>query len=348
MSFLMKKFLLIIIFFPLITFAQQDTTEKSLVNWLDIQTADSLFQKQPKPMLVDVYTDWCGWCKYMMKTTYSNPNIAGYINQNFYPVRFDAETSDTIVYHGKTYIKDGKTNQLGRELLNNRLSYPTTVFIDRRGQKINVPGYLKTTEIEPFLVYFAEDLSQSVNINEFNLAYMFTYPKNFTEQIAKLKPSEKPDTSGKPLWLSFDEAFEKSKTQKRKYLLFCNVSWCYSCKVMKKITFSDSVIADEINKNFYLIDFDAATEQTINVNGKLYVSMGKGQPNQLAMELFQQNFYFPSVIFLDENFQELTVIRGYLTPKNFEPILAYFSEDAWKTMTYENFIKTFKPKIKQK
>ncbi len=176
---------------------------------------------------------------------------------------------------------------------------------------------------------------------------MFTYPKNFKEQISKLKPEQKPDTNGKPNWTSFQKAFNDAKTQKRKYILFAHVSWCYSCKVMKKITFSNSIIADEINKNFYLIDFDAATEDTIKINGKKYVSLGKGQPNQLAMQLFQQNFYFPSIIILDENFSELTVIRGYLTPENLEPILSYFSSNAWKTITYENFLKDFTPKIKK-
>ena len=51
-------------------------------------------------MFIDVYTDWCGWCKHMMKTTFANKGIANYINTQYIPVRFDAETLDTITFRG--------------------------------------------------------------------------------------------------------------------------------------------------------------------------------------------------------------------------------------------------------
>ena len=40
-------------------------------------------------VLVDVYTDWCGWCKVMDKNTFSEPNVAKILNENFYPLHFD-------------------------------------------------------------------------------------------------------------------------------------------------------------------------------------------------------------------------------------------------------------------
>src|SRR6476660_9641490 len=74
-----------------------------LVNWLDFKTAQQKYKELAKPILIDFYTDWCGWCKHMMKTTYSDPNLASYINQNFYAIKFNAETKDTIEYQGKIY-----------------------------------------------------------------------------------------------------------------------------------------------------------------------------------------------------------------------------------------------------
>ena len=68
----------------------------SLVKWMTFKEAFEANKKTPKPFLIDVYTDWCGWCKRMMATTYSNPAIAAYVNQNFYPVKFNAETKDSI------------------------------------------------------------------------------------------------------------------------------------------------------------------------------------------------------------------------------------------------------------
>ena len=60
-------------------------------------------KKEPRPILLDFYTDWCGWCKQMMKTTYADVNLASYINTYFYPAKFNAESKDTIEYLGKKY-----------------------------------------------------------------------------------------------------------------------------------------------------------------------------------------------------------------------------------------------------
>jgi len=342
----MKSLFFLFLLFPL-TFFAQDTSETSLVKWLNIEDAEELYKKTPKPMLIDVYTDWCGWCKYMMKTTYSNPSIAGFINANFYPVKLDAESADTISFGGKKYTKNGKTNQIAVEILNGQLSYPSTVFYSLNGQKFVVPGYLKTNQIEPFLVYFAENLLNNIGVREFNSAYMFTYPKNYTEDIKKLKANQKPDTSGNIIWTTFDEIKNlQNNNQNKKYLLFTNVNWCYNCKIMKKITFSNSAVSEIINENYYLIDFDAATEKTIEINGTQYKSLGKNQPNQLTMSLFKdKQLFLPSLVLLDNKFSIITVIEGYQTPKNLEPILQYFSTDKWKTEQYDVFLKSFKSKL---
>ena len=149
----------------------QITVDPSPIKWLTIEQADSLFEKNPKPMLIDVYTDWCGWCKYMMKTTFANKGIAGYINTNFYPVRFNAETFDTITYQGKTYVNPGKggakpKHDLAKYLLNGRFSFLTIVYTDRKRHLYQIPGYMEIKDIEPLLVYFSEDINIAATYNE--------------------------------------------------------------------------------------------------------------------------------------------------------------------------------------
>ena len=78
------------------------------IKWLSLQEADSLYQKNPKPIFIDVYTDWCGWCKRMDATTFQDDNIAQYLNTNFYPVKLDAETNDSIRFQGKMYYNSQK------------------------------------------------------------------------------------------------------------------------------------------------------------------------------------------------------------------------------------------------
>ena len=180
---------------------------------------------------------------------------------------------------------------------------------------------------------------------EFRIDYIYRFPQSYTEELSILEPNQKLDTLGESQWLTFEEAFEKSKTEKKKYLLFSYVDWSFSSNIMKKIAFSNTIIAEMINENYYLIPFNAATEKTITINDKEYKSLGEGQPNELAMELFQKQFSFPAIIVLDEDFQLLSVVRGYFTSKQLEPLLSYFSADLWKTMTNEEFMETFESKL---
>src|SRR5690606_19508439 len=85
----------------LVTSRAQGDENNGLVNWLTLKEAQEKNKTQSKPFIIDFYTDWCGWCKHMMRTTYSNPALAAYINQHFYPVKFNAEGKDTVEYNGE-------------------------------------------------------------------------------------------------------------------------------------------------------------------------------------------------------------------------------------------------------
>tara|TARA_B100000683_G_C12505062_1_gene558872 strand:+ start:1700 stop:3121 length:1422 start_codon:yes stop_codon:yes gene_type:complete len=78
------------------------------IHWLTLQEADSLYQTNPKPLFIDVYTDWCGWCKRMDATTFQDKSIANYLNTNFYPVKLNAETNEPIRFQGKIYYNSQK------------------------------------------------------------------------------------------------------------------------------------------------------------------------------------------------------------------------------------------------
>ena len=151
----MKKFFItFFLFIVTLTVSAQD------IEWISIEKAIEMNKIVPKLILIDVYTDWCGWCKRMDKTTYSNKVIIDYINKNYYAVKLDGEQKEDIVFNNYTFKfkAQGRRgyNEFTAALLNGKLSYPTTVFMNEKVQLLDrVPGYLDATMMEKVIKYFA-------------------------------------------------------------------------------------------------------------------------------------------------------------------------------------------------
>ncbi|HTB31563.1 MAG TPA: DUF255 domain-containing protein, partial [Bacteroidia bacterium] len=45
------------------------------IHWVNFDEAVKLNEKHPRKILIDVYTQWCGWCKKMDASTYTDPDI---------------------------------------------------------------------------------------------------------------------------------------------------------------------------------------------------------------------------------------------------------------------------------
>ncbi|MFT6716831.1 MAG: thiol:disulfide interchange protein, partial [Saprospiraceae bacterium] len=69
---------------------EQHLDPNSAIKWLTMEQAYKASRTLDKPIFIDVYTSWCGWCKRMDQTTFRDPVVANYINTNFYPVKFNA------------------------------------------------------------------------------------------------------------------------------------------------------------------------------------------------------------------------------------------------------------------
>ena len=120
------------------------------LDWYAIEEAGNLKNKEQKLYMIDVYTDWCGWCKVMDRETFSNPEVIAYLNQNFHAVKFDAEQKTAIKFNGKTYnwqdIGRNGINELAMELLGGQLSYPSIVYLDKDRNPITVTKGFKNPE----------------------------------------------------------------------------------------------------------------------------------------------------------------------------------------------------------
>ena len=161
---------IVVLFFVTVSFRPLN---KGKVQWLTVTQLNEVYSKNPKPILVDVYTSWCGWCKVMDKETYSNEKVAAYINEHYYAVKLDAEQKDSLEWNGKKYgySKINKVNELAVYLCSGQLSFPTTLFVaDINAQPALLSGYLKVKEIESPLKYFGESAYRQQNFQEFDKA----------------------------------------------------------------------------------------------------------------------------------------------------------------------------------
>jgi thioredoxin-related protein len=140
------------------------------LQWLTLKEAQDKTKGQPRVILMDIYTDWCYWCKVMEKNTYTDARVAAYVADKFYPVRFNAESKDSVSWKGQSFAFNPsyKVNELALSLTKGHLAYPTTVIItpdDRAPQYIS--GYLKPVDIEPVLKYFGEGAYKTTSYQVF-------------------------------------------------------------------------------------------------------------------------------------------------------------------------------------
>lgn len=153
------------------------------VNWISIEQAIEAQKKNPKPIMMDVYTAWCGPCKMLDKNTFQDARVAKYLNENFYSVKFNAEGPDSVLYQGATYKNPTYVpNQPGRNGVHEFTmalgvnSYPTIFFMDKTGQPLMpLVGYRTPAQIELYLHLFAEEKHLTITTQE----QFAEYEKNF-------------------------------------------------------------------------------------------------------------------------------------------------------------------------
>ena len=157
----MKKYLLIVL--VLIGISNVNAQEK--INWISMNEALTAQKKNPKKIIMDVYTKWCGPCKLMDKKTFSNKDVIKFINKNYYAVKFDAEGTEEVNYQDFTYTnpnyQEGRKGRNSQHLLAHALKvtgYPSLVFFKEDGELIQtVVGYKTPEQLEIYLKMIAND-----------------------------------------------------------------------------------------------------------------------------------------------------------------------------------------------
>ncbi len=146
-----------IILFALLFIASsfvKEKAEETSIHWMSWEQAMELNKKNPKKIFVDVYTEWCGWCKKMDATTFSNKEVVAVMNTNFYCVKFDAEQKADVIIQKDTLRFNPNNGRRGAHdlavaLLDGNMGYPSYVYFDQNMKRITIsPGF---KEVKPFL-----------------------------------------------------------------------------------------------------------------------------------------------------------------------------------------------------
>jgi thioredoxin-related protein len=145
-------------------------------------------------------------------------------------------------------------------------------------------------------------------------------------------------------WISWEEAVEKSRKQRRKIVVDVYTDWCGWCRKMDKATFSQIPIATYLNENYYAIKFNAEYETPIQLKGVEYkfVPSGMRGYHELAVHLLQGKMSYPSVVFLDEDFNIIQAIPGFQNAETFEMIIAYFGTNSHRQLAWNKFQQSYR------
>ena len=148
--------------------------QEKQITWLSFEEAVAKINAEPtgKKIFIDVYTDWCGWCKKMDKETFNDPVVKEYMINNFWMVKFNAEQKEDVVFQGQTYsfVDQGRNgyHELAAALTNGNLSYPTVVYLTEEFQLLApVAGYYPAAPFLDVAKYFGDNFYKDMTWKDY-------------------------------------------------------------------------------------------------------------------------------------------------------------------------------------
>ena len=128
--------IIVLVFTSTSSMAQNDT-----VNWLSFEELESEFVKEPKKVIIHFYADWCVYCKKMEEDVYTKPEVVKTIEDDYYAVKFNVESTDIISFGGREFknLNVGRqrnpNHQIAEYLANQKekgIVLPATVILNEK------------------------------------------------------------------------------------------------------------------------------------------------------------------------------------------------------------------------
>jgi thioredoxin-related protein len=147
----------------------QSASKADELKWYSLEEAQTAGKKEKRKYMIDIFTDWCGWCKVMDKKTFSAADVASVLSTKYYPVKFNAEQTENLIFKDKVYKYNGSTNELVNVWLGTSFGYPTTVFLDEKLNVIGtVSGFKDAAEFKKILTFFDNEVyKKGVSVEQY-------------------------------------------------------------------------------------------------------------------------------------------------------------------------------------
>jgi thioredoxin-related protein len=285
------------------------------VKWMKFEEAVAASQKEPRKIFVDIYADWCGWCKVLDRDTFSDTDVAKILNERYYPVKLNSESKETHTVGGKKLSSPELAASLAMLNPGEGLGLPTMVIINEEMQPSElIQGFKKPDFLKSRLLFFADN-----------------------------KHLEKSSVGSRVKWMKFEEAVAASQKEPRKIFIDIFADWCGWCKVLDRDTFSDSLVAKILNEQYYPVKLDAESKETHILGDKKVTSAELA--SSLATSKPGERYGLPTMVLLNEKVNLLTRIQGAQKPDFMAPALLFFSENHYLIKSWEVYSKAYSDSI---
>ena len=337
-----KPFFTAILLF-LIAFPAKAQSINDSINWMSFDEVREEFSEVQKPVMIFLYSENSDSSVHMQETTFSNPEVANYINILFYPLKLDVYSKEAHrFFDGRVFnntATSGDKHDLAFMLAGENDSLPALVFFDINAQGQTFYGYKNRDEIFRTLIFYAENIGENTAYDNWIKYHTRAFPPGQEQVMTRLNVR----------WLPMDEAMEKQAAHPKKILLNFYDYRKVSCTVMRTQVFNDKRISDYINQHYYPINVDVFSTDTLEIFGREYVNSGEEHKfHQLPIAALAGYMKFPAFIIIDEESNVREKFQDFYTVEKLKPILEYYGSDAYKRENWEDFLKLYEKREAEK